>query len=528
MELVAILFALTVGGLLLTAAAEWMRVPAPVLICLYGLALGLIPGMPALDIDPEHLLPVLLPPLLWSAARKSSWRHFAANWRPILFLAVILVFVTTAAVAVLAAAISPALPVIAAVVLGAICAPPDAAAVTAVASRLGLPRRLVTILEGEGLFNDVTALTLYNVAVLGVVTGSVSVLWSAGLFAYSALAAAGIGLGVGWILVKLGSFVNDTRVTTALGLTAPYIAYLLAEGAKASGVLAVIVAAFYMVARSIDPDDFEGRIVQGSVWEVLETGLNALTFGLVGMELIDIIDAVGPGVGDLLWKALAVAAAVIVIRAVWLGLAILLGRMGIGWKELGNHPRLAIVTAWAGMRGVVTVVTALALPEFTADGSPFPGREQIQFLAVVVVLATLVAQGLTLPGLIAFLGVREDTEKETAALRTIMRTAGEAATDRLRELHGRGELDEEVAASMERWFDKRVQQVTDLVEDRRDPEAERLAEKWDTVQRVEGEMLSAATARILQMRSSPGYDPALIDRVLGALDHRAVGRRGPG
>ena len=136
MELVAILFALTVGGLLLTAAAEWMRVPAPVLICLYGFALGLVPGVPALDLDPEHLLPVLLPPLLWSAARKSSWRHFAANWRPILFLAVLLVFVTTAVVAVLAAMISPVLPVVAAVVLGEIVAPPDSAAVTAVARRL--------------------------------------------------------------------------------------------------------------------------------------------------------------------------------------------------------------------------------------------------------------------------------------------------------------------------------------------------------------------------------------------------------
>lgn len=527
MELVAILFALTVGGLLLTAAAEWMRVPAPVLICLYGFALGLVPGVPALDLDPEHLLPVLLPPLLWSAARKSSWRHFAANWRPILFLAVLLVFVTTAVVAVLAAMISPVLPVVAAVVLGAIVAPPDAAAVTAVASRLGLPRRLVTILEGEGLFNDVTALTLYNVAVLGVVTGSVSVLWSGGLFVYSAVAASVIGLVIGWILVKLGSLVKDTKVTAALGLTAPYIAYLAAEAAQASGVLAVIVAAFYMVARATDPDDFEGRIVQGSVWEVLETGLTALTFGLVGIELIDIIDAVGPGVGELLWKALAVAGAVIVIRAVWLGLAIVLGRMGIGWRELGDHPRLAVVTAWAGMRGVVTVVTALALPEYIADGSPFPGREQIQFLAVVVVLATLVAQGLTLPGLIAFLGVREDAEKETRALRTIMASAGEAATERLRELHDAGEVDDEIAASMERWFDKRAEQVTALVEDRADPETERLAEKMNAMQRIEGEMLSAATARILQMRSSPGHDPALIDRALAALDHRAVGRRRP-
>lgn len=526
MELVAILFALTVGGLLLTAAAEWMRIPAPVLICLYGLALGLVPGMPALDLDPEHLLPVLLPPLLWAAARKSSWRQFAASWRPILFLAVVLVFVTTAAVAVLAATISPALPVTAAVVLGAICAPPDAAAVTAVADRLGLPRKLVTILEGEGLFNDVTALTLYNVAVIGVVTGSVSALWTAGLFAYSAVAAAVIGLGVGWVLVRLGSLVDDHRVRAALGLTAPYIAYLLADVVKASGVLAVICAAFYLVARSTDPDDFEGRLVQGSVWDVLETGLIALTFGVVGMELVDIIQAVGSGVDDLLWKALAVAGAVIAVRALWLAMAIVLGRMGIGWRTLGEHPRLAVVTAWAGMRGVVTVVTALALPEYTADGSPFPGREQIQFLAVVVVLATLVAQGLTLPGLIAFLGVRADTDKETAALRSIMAEAGVAATERLQRLRGRDEVDDEVAASMERWFDHRSAQVAALVEDREDPETELLAERLDTVRRIEGEMLSAATARVLRLRSTPGNDPALVDRVLAALDHRAVGRRG--
>lgn len=527
MELVAILFALIVGGLLLTAAAEWMRIPAPVLICLYGLALGLIPGMPALDLAPEHLLPVLLPPILWAAARKSSWRHFAANWRPILFLAVLLVFLTAAAVAALAALISPVLSVGAALVLGAICAPPDAAAVTAVADRLGLPRRLVTILEGEGLFNDVTALTLYNVAVIGVVTGSVSALWTAGLFAYSAVCAAAIGLGVGWILVKLGSLVADSRIRTALGLTAPYIAYLLADAVKASGVLAVICAAFYLVARSNDPDDFEGRLVQGSVWDVLETGLIALTFGLVGMELIDIIERVGSGVTELLWKALAVAGAVIAVRALWLAMAIFLGRRGIGWTLLGDQPRLAVVTAWAGMRGVVTVVTALAIPQHTADGAPFPGREQIQFLSVAVVLATLVAQGLTLPGLIAFLGVRADAEKESAALRSLMREAGMAATERLRELRREGEVDDEVAAAVERRFDHRSAQITAMVEEREDPETERLAERFDTLQRIEGEMLSAATARVLQLRSSPGHDPVLVDRVLAALDHRAVSRRHP-
>lgn len=524
MELVAILFALTVGGLLLTAAAEWMRIPAPVLICLYGLALALVPGVPPLDIDPEHLLPILLPPLLWAAARKSSWRHFAANWRPILLLAVILVFVTTAAVAALAATISPALPVAAAIVLGAIVAPPDAAAISAVAGRLGLPRKLVTILEGEGLFNDVTALTLYNVAVMGVVSGSISIWFSAGLFVYSAAAATLIGLGIGFVLYKLVALVRDSRVSTALGLTAPYIAYLVAEAVHASGVLAVICAAFFIMARSNDPDDFEGRLVQGSVWEVAETVLNALTFGLVGMELVDIIQAVDYGFGEMLWKALAIAGAVIAVRILWLGLAILFGRMGIGWKELGDHPRMAVVTAWAGMRGVVTIVTALALPTYIADGSPFPGREQIQFLAVVVVLATLVAQGLTLPGLIELLGVKSDADKESQDLHAIMNEAAKAAYARLGELRESGEVDDEVAAKMQRWYDRRGEQVTAQVEDRENPENEALASRIDAMQRLESELLTAATARVLAMRSQPGRDPALVDRVLASFDHRAVGR----
>jgi CPA1 family monovalent cation:H+ antiporter len=206
-------------------------------------------------------------------------------------------------------------------------------------------------------------------------------------------------------------------------------------------------------------------------------------------------------------------------------MAILLGRRGIGWTSLGNQPRLAVVTAWAGMRGVVTVVTALAIPQFTADGSPFPGREQIQFLSVAVVLATLVAQGLTLPGLIAFLGVRADEDKETASLRFLMGEAGRAATVRLRELRLEGEVDDDVAAAMERRFDQRSEQITAMVEDRENPETERLAERFDTFQRIEGEMLSAATARVLQLRSSPGQDPVLVDRVLAALDHRAVSRR---
>ncbi|HZE40103.1 MAG TPA: sodium:proton antiporter [Stackebrandtia sp.] len=521
MSPIAVLFLLVLGGVLLVPVAERLRLPAPILTTGLGLALALIPGVPDVTLSPELILPVVLPPLLYAAARRSSWRQFAANLKPILLLAVVLVFVTTTVVTIVAATIHPALPIGAALVLGAIVSPPDAAAVTTVAGRLGLPRRLVTILEGEGLFNDVVALTLYQVAVAGVVTGSLSPLGSLGSFAYSGIVAVAIGFAVGFVSKVLLDRIADSRLTTALSLLVPYIAYVPADDLHASGVLAVLATAFYLGARSMDPDDIEGRLVRGSFWDVTELMVTAVTFGIIGLELVAVIgDFNGRVTGLALYSGL-IAGTVILARAVWMLLAMWVTRWRLSWTGSPIGWRATVVVAWCGMRGVVTTVTALALPFTTRAGDPFPGREQIQLVSMAVVVATLMLQGLSLPWLIGRLGLRADATREAAANRKVVECARQAATRRLEELAGTGRVPTEFVERMHSWYDMVSAAELDPSNIDSDSDAARLLAKRTKIRKLENEMLAAARAALVEARTQPGYDPAAVDSVLQSLDMRS-------
>lgn len=238
MDQLALFFVLLVGAVVSVPVGERLKLPAPVLMTLLGIALALPGFVPNVEIPPELILPLLLPPLLYAAVRRTSWRQFTANLRPILLLAVALVFVTTAAVAVVANAIVPGLPIAAAVALGALVAPPDPVAATAVAGQLGLPRRLVSILEGEGLFNDVTAIVLYHVAIAAAVSGSFSWPDAALQLVLSAVVALAVGIGLGWAANKLMDFLEDATLQIGLTLLVPYASYVMAEELHGSGVLA--------------------------------------------------------------------------------------------------------------------------------------------------------------------------------------------------------------------------------------------------------------------------------------------------
>ncbi len=442
----SVILVLLVLGLLCVPVGLRLRIPAPVVATLFGVGLGTLPGV-TLDPPPELILPVLLPPLLYAAVQQTSWRRFARGWRPILLLAVALVFVTTAVVAAVATRIHPALPLGAAVVLGAVTSPPDPAAVSAVAGRLGLPRRTVTLLQGEGLFNDVTALTIYQVAVAGVATGTLSVWGAAAEFGYAALGGAAIGLVTGLLFGWLFDRLPTAELRAGLSLLIPYAAYLAADAAHASGVLAVLAAGFWLGATRADPDDVAGRLSGRNFWDVVEQLVTGFTFGLIGLEFVQALDDLGPDLWAYSRFALLICLTLVVVRFAWMfGASGLVRRLGtrdpadvpVGWGE-------TLVVAWAGMRGVVTIATALALPR------DFPGRTQIVFVAAVVAVATLLLPGVTLPWLVRRTGLTTGAQRRREAEQEIIAAAQEAGLRRLEELRADGTVGVETARRLGEW-----------------------------------------------------------------------------
>jgi len=401
----------------LDVAAGKLKVPYPVLMVLCGLALGLFPRLPQIAFPPELMLPVFLPPLLFPAALLTSWRDFKNNLRPIMLLAVGLVLLTMAAVAWAAHACIPGLPWAAAFVLGAIVAPPDAIAATAVFERLDVPRRIVTILEGESLVNDVVALVAYRFAIAAVVTGSFSPTAAALQLPAVALGGAAIGgavgLGVDWILRQL----DNPPVQVTISLLAPFLAYLSAEHLGCSGALAIVTAGVLVGWRLPRMVSARTRLDMGAFWRMLVYLLNGIVFVFIGLELPQVTHGLSQHIGwsRLLWQTSAVSLVVIVVRLLWIFPAAYLPRFFLpSLRARDPYPdwRHLVIMGWSGMRGVDSLATALALPMVTAAGVHFPGRNIIIFISFAVILVTLVAQGLTLPVLIRLLGVKGDEKAD--------------------------------------------------------------------------------------------------------------------
>ncbi|CAM5358549.1 Na+/H+ antiporter [Streptomyces narbonensis] len=318
MDQLALLFLLLLGALLTVPLGDRLGLPAPVLMTLIGIALAFLPFVPSVEIPPEFILPLVLPPLLYASVQRTSWRQFAANRRPIFLLAVALVFVTTAAVGAVAHTLVPGISLAAAIALGALVAPPDPVAATAVAGSLGLPRRLVSILEGEGLFNDVTAIVLYHVAIAAVVSGSFSWPEAIGEFVLSAVVATILGLVLGWLTNKLIGLLGDATLQTGLTLLVPFVSYVLAEELHGSGVLAVLITALFLAEHAADADDVMGRLAGQTFWQIVDTLVTGIAFGLIGLELVHVFGvAEGRGLEMLGWGA-AVVAVVVGVRLLWL------------------------------------------------------------------------------------------------------------------------------------------------------------------------------------------------------------------
>jgi len=430
-------------GLLLAVAmvalvGRKLPIPYPIVFVIGGLLLGLVPRLPSVRLNPELVFLFVLPPLLFRAALFTSWRDFRANLGPISRLAIGLVLFTTAAVAWLAHHFMD-LPLAAGFVLGAIISPPDAVAATAIADRLKVPRRIVTILEGESLVNDATALVAYRFAVAAVATGSFSLAHASGQFFIVGIGGVLVGLLVGWLAEQFHKRVDDASIEVTVSLLTPFAAYLAAERLRVSGVLAVVTAGLHLGRRMPEIITFTTRLRGGPVWQMVEFLLNGFVFILIGLQLPEVLRALSGNaisIRQLVWDALLLSLAVILIRILWVFPSAYLPRLL--FKKLCKHEpypkwRHVAIVAWTGMRGVVSLAAALALPLTTRDGSPFPGRDLIFFLSFIVILATLVVQGLSLPALIHWLGVKDDgsMEKEEREARL---QANRAALARLSEV----------------------------------------------------------------------------------------------
>lgn len=462
--LILLLICLAGFGLL----ARRLQLPEPILLVIGGLAVSLIPGLPRIELQPDYVFLLILPPLLYAQAWFTSWKDFCDNFRAISLLAVGLVLFTTVAVALVAHALVPELPLAAAFVLGAIISPPDAVAASAIAQRLRLPRRLVIILEGESLVNDATGLVAYKFALAAVATGTFSLAQAGGGFLLVAAGGIAVGLAVGWIFTWLLCWIRDDLIDIVLSLIVPYAAYLGAERLHVSGVLAAVSAGIWLGARSPDLLSASTRLTATAFWNTLVFLLNGVVFMLIGLQLPEVIRGLHDHPwGELLLQAAILGGVVIVTRLLWVFPGAYLPRWlsaRIRAREPRPPVRQVAVVGWCGMRGVVSLAAALAVPRLLPDGREFPERDLVLFFTFALILVTLVGQGLSLPWLIRRLKVGEDSgEDETE--RSARRAAAEAAISRIREVAGREKFAAEALDAVAAVYEERLHHLGDDLAD---------------------------------------------------------------
>ena len=389
--------------------------PVPIVRVIGGLALAFIPGLPVIEIDPHLILLLVLPPVLYHAAIFTPWHEFKANIRPTSMLAIGLVVATTGAVAIVAATLIPGFGWGAAFVLGAIVSPPDAVAATAVFSRLRINRRTVVVLEGESLVNDATGLVVYKFAVAAVGTGAVSI--GHGIVEFLALAAIGIATGVvlGYIFILIHRRIGDPVIEIVISILSAYAIYMAAEYAHGSGVLAVVAAGLMRGWHAPAVFSAQNRMQGTAVWDTLLFLLNGFVFILIGLQMRQVFDGlIGYAWHELLLYSLAIGGAAIAARLASVMPSAYIPRLFSRKPHENETPldwRNAPVMGWCGMRGIVSLAAALALPYVTNAAVYFPNRDLIIFLTFVVIMITLVFQGLTLAPLIRWLGVGLKTQE---------------------------------------------------------------------------------------------------------------------
>jgi monovalent cation/hydrogen antiporter len=510
------LLAILAAVALLLVAAERTSIPYPILLVVGCLGLGFIPGIPDFQLPPDLVLVAVLPPLLYGTAFFTSLRDLRENAFAITLLAVGLVLCTMVIVAVVAHELIPGLSWGVAFVLGAVVSPTDPTAATAIAERLGLPRRLVAVIEGESLVNDGTALVAYKFAVLAVVSGSFSMGDAAASFTLNVFGGIALGLGIGFLVRQLRKRIEDPALAITISLMSGYFAYLPATALGVSGVLAAVTIGIYMGWYTPELTTWQSRLQGVAVWEITFFLLNALLFALIGLQLPVIVDALsGYSPATLVGYAAVVSVAVIATRLLW----VVPGTFLTAWmrretRPMPNPGRSSIVLGWAGMRGAVSLAAALALPLTTDAGELFPNRELVIYLTFGVILASLVVQGLSFPALLKLLGLEDEgrAEKEENKARIY---ATEAALARLDELANEEWVHEATLERIRGLFNFRRERFRS----RFDPESDGMIESRSLdYQRLLKELLTAERSAVFDLRRERRIDDLVMRRVIRDLD----------
>src|SRR5262245_14905595 len=463
--------------------------------------------MPTITLPPEVVLVAVLPPLLYLSAYRTSLRDLRANSRAIAVLAIGLVAATTVTVALVAHALVDHMSWSVAFALGAVVAPTDPIAATAIMRRLGVPRRLVSIIESESLVNDGTALVLFRVAVVAAVSGEFSVWDVSWRFVWAVLGGIGIGLIVGFVVAETRRRVDNPPVEVTISLMTGYFAFIPAAAVSASGVISVVTAGVYLGWRTPELTSVQTRLQGEALWSIVAFVLNALVFALVGLQLSGILDTLnGSSAAQLAWWGTLVTATVILTRIVWLPI--------FAWRNTHKPFTHTFLISWAGMRGAVSLAAALSIPLATDAGAPFPHRDLVIFLTFCVILGTLVVQGLTLPALIRMLRIEPDTSNEAEDAQARIRAA-EAALERLEQLTGEEWVRDDTAERMRGLYRFRMNRFSSRFDDGSDGAIE---EQSQAYQRLRRELLDAERAAVTDLGRSGMISGDVVDRVRRDLD----------
>ena len=499
-------------------AARRVDLPYPIFLLLAGVALGFVPRLPEIELDPDVIFLVFLPPLVHAAAWTSSPKHLRAAVRPLALLAFGNVFVTTAAVAVVAHLLIPSLGWGPAVVLGAIVAPTDTVAATTVFRRLGVPERVVLLVEGESLVNDGAALVVYRIAVAAVVTGTFSPLRAVGQLLVVGTGGAVVGLVVAFVALHVHRRLDDVLLSISVTLLTPYLAWIGAEQLHLSGVLAAVSSGLYLGWRSVSLFAPGTRLQANAFWETLTFMLESTLFILIGLEFPAVVDALeGRSALDLLGWSAAVAVTVIVARVVFqLTVVRLEDRVERrrGAAGAGLTTREELVVGWSGMRGAVSLAAALAIPLTTDAGTAFAQRDLILFLTLTTIGATLLLQGLTLPPLIRRLGIEDATagggrRRAVARFRTV-----QAALARIAELSFDEDVGDDAVERAREMYTARAQQLTAACRDGIG-EGDGSESEWRALRR---ELIEIERAALIELRDAGRVNLATFREVQQDLD----------
>lgn len=523
MGLIEATLALLLAVAAVAAIGKWVAAPLPVLLVAGGALLSYLPGLRSLKIEPDIFFLLFIPPLLFADAWLIPKRDLLKVLRPVLLLAFGLVFLTVLVVGYLMHWLLPELPLAAAFALGAVISPTDAVAVRAITSRLAIPSRVSTIIDGESLINDASGLIAFKFAIAAAMTGAFS--WSAAVLEFFVSSGGGflLGLAVAWLIGQARAGLrrfcaDDPTIQTVISLLTPYAAYLAAEALGIGSILAVVGAGLYAGAHDTRHLDAATRAHSWEVWRMVLFAFNGVVFVLLGVQLHSIIGALSRASAlDLTGYALALAAVVIALRVVWVFpaayLPLLLSKR-IREREGIHSPRAVFLTGWAGIRGSVTLAAALSIPFATASGQPFPERELIILLAASVIVVTLLVNGMGLPLLIRWLGIHGDriAEREERAARI---ATAQAAIESLRKRLPALKNSEETAFAtlLLGQYEQRLQRYSANAERRT-----RLDAQHDTQRKLWLAAIAAERAELMQMRETDVINDEVLRRLQVDLD----------